>query len=87
MKQMYSLYSRLQTICKTSVRYEKHARRDTCVQEICIFMLLHEKDFSSLTYQTISWQKRLIMYETKGFSHAIGDKRIVRVNNRIAKCV
>ncbi len=66
---------------RRAARWEKHARCETCVLVIlyflCCFMGQNSRVSNCLTVEVV------IMHETKGFSHAIRDKIIVRGNNRI----
>ncbi len=71
-------FSRLQTICKTSVRHKKHARFDTCVWVFCIFYTASRDRFLVSRFSNHLTVKSLIIHERKKFSLVMKDKIIVR---------
>ncbi len=79
--------SQLQTICETSVRCEKHARATRVYWLFCIFYAASRDRFLVSCTSNHLVLEAVIMHETKGFSRKIGNKIIVRKNNRIAKRV
>ncbi len=66
------LLSRLQTICKKSVKHEKHARCDICVWIIsrCLFWFMRQISHISNHLAV----EAVIMHKKKGFSRTIRDK-------------
>ncbi len=62
-------------------------KRDTCVQVISYFYATSQNRFFMSHMSNPLVVEAVIMHETKGFSCALRDKRIVRENNRIVECV